>query len=100
MAVQYIDNLNYRGKKGNFERDQFATLADMKAYPEDDIDEGHLAVCLADGERYEWKSDNEEDDTTGRWRLYKASASYVVLTQDEYDALTTKDESTIYFIKG
>lgn len=100
MAVQYIDNLNYRGKKGNFERDQFATLADMKAFSESDIDEGHLAVCLENGKHYEWKSTNEEDDTTGRWRLFSSGATYVVLTQDEYDALTTKDEDTIYFIKG
>lgn len=32
MAVQYIDNLSYKGKKPNFERDQFKTLAEMKAF--------------------------------------------------------------------
>ena len=44
MAVQYIDNLSYKGKKPNFERDQFKTLAEMKAFSEADIDEGHS--CL------------------------------------------------------
>lgn len=28
------------------------------------------------------------------------SAPLLILTQDEYDALTTKDENTVYFIKG
>lgn len=69
MAVQYIDNLSYKGKKPNFERDQFQTLAEMKAFPEADLDEGHSSYCLQDGKRYTFKSSNVVDSTTGRWRV-------------------------------
>lgn len=69
MAVQYIDNLSYKGKKPNFERDQFKTLAEMKAFSEADIDEGHSSYCLEDGKRYTFKSSNSVDSTTGRWRV-------------------------------
>lgn len=71
MAIQLIDNNDYRGKKPNFERDSFKTLAAMKAYPETDIDEGHLSHCLEDGEKYVYKSGHALDEKTGRWRKWQ-----------------------------
>lgn len=68
MSVQYIDNLSYRGKKGNFERDHFSTLSEMRSFSDADIDEGHLAWCDETSKRYEWKSSNSVDGSTGRWR--------------------------------
>lgn len=68
MSVQYIDNLSYRGKKGNFERDHFSTLSEMRYFSDADIDEGHLAWCDETSKRYEWKSSNSVDGSTGRWR--------------------------------
>lgn len=82
MAVQYIDNLSYQGKKGNFERDQFATKAAMKAYPEASIDEGHLAFCLEDNKRYEFRASNSVDTITGRWREFKPGMTSVPLATD------------------
>ena len=74
MAKVYIAkkrklNLSYKGKKPNFERDQFKTLAEMKAFYEADIDEVHASYCLEDGKRYTFKSSNSVDPTTGRWRV-------------------------------
>ena len=74
MAIQLIDNQDYRGRKPNFERDSFQTLAAMKAYPETDIDEGHLSHCLEDGEKYVYKAANEPDEKTGRWRKWQAGS--------------------------
>lgn len=68
MAVQVIDNFKYAGKKPNFERDQFATIADMKAYPESSLDEGHVAYCVETEKAYRYKSSNTDDATTGKWR--------------------------------
>lgn len=68
MAVQVIDNFKYAGKKPNFERDQFATLAAMKAYPESSLDEGHVAYCVETGKAYRYKSSNTNDATTGKWK--------------------------------
>lgn len=72
MAFRVGDNFNYQGQKPNFERDSFKTLADMKAYPETSIDEGHLSYCKEDGKRYEYKSSNDIDATTGRWREFES----------------------------
>lgn len=72
MALRIGDNFNYQGQKPNFERDSFETLAAMKAYPETSIDEGHLSYCKEDGKRYEYKSSNDIDATTGRWREFES----------------------------
>lgn len=73
MAIQIGDNMGYRGKKPNFERDSFDTLAEMKAYPETDIDDGHLSYCKEDDNIYKFNSTNEVDETTGKWRLFDKS---------------------------
>jgi hypothetical protein len=44
----------------------------MKEYPETSIDDGHLSYCVEDGKRYEFKSTNSIDETTGRWREFKS----------------------------
>lgn len=74
MALRIGDNFNYQGQKPNFERDCFDTLAAMKAYPETSIDEGHLSYCKEDGKRYEFKSSNIVDPTTGKWREFKSGS--------------------------
>lgn len=53
----------------NFSRDQFATLADMKACVT--CDDGHISYNKQNGCRYEFKADNTLDSQTGKWRLYK-----------------------------
>lgn len=72
MALRIGDNFDYQGQKPNFARDSFETLAAMKAYPETSIDEGHLSYCKEDGKRYEYKSSNDIDATTGRWRKFES----------------------------
>ena len=70
MAIQDIDNRDYRGKKPNFVRDSFDTISQMKSWPETDIDEGHISVCQEDGYHYEFKSGNQSDPLTGKWRRF------------------------------
>lgn len=76
MALKIGDNFNYQGQKPNFERDSFATLAAMKAYPETSIDDGHLSYCKEDGKNYQYKSSNSVDAITGKWREFKSGDSY------------------------
>ena len=83
MAIQAIDNYDYRGRKPNFERDSFKRLADLKSFPETEVDEGHISFCEETGEHYEFRKDNSIDPTTGRWRKYK----------EVIDALDSKDKS-------
>lgn len=69
MALNIGDNFKYQGKQPNFDRDTFATLEEMKAFPETSIDEGHESYCLATGKRYKFSSSNTIDATLGKWRL-------------------------------
>lgn len=71
MAIKIGANFAYNGKLANFERDSFETKAAMKAFNENNIDEGHLSYCEEDGKTYQYKSANTVDTVTGRWRLFK-----------------------------
>lgn len=71
MAIKIGANFAYNGKLPNFERDSFETKAAMKAFNENNIDEGHLSYCKEDGNIYQYKSANTADATTGKWRLFK-----------------------------
>lgn len=57
----------YEGDLPNFERDQFATLSDMKDVV-DTIDEGHISFCKETKKHYVFQSSNSVDATTGKWR--------------------------------
>ena len=74
MAIKIGANFAYNGKLPNFERDKFETKAAMKAFDENNIDEGHLSYCEEDGNIYQYKSANTVDATTGRWRIFKTEA--------------------------
>lgn len=159
MAIKIGSNFTFQGEQPNFERDRFATKADMKAFPETSIDDGHLSYCMEDKNTYQFKSSNSVDATTGKWRLFKADVvlddtvsttsdngvknsvitkyvdgkittinssitdirtslestqtdfvdlrnkvnampKTVFITQAAYDALSSKDANTIYYING
>lgn len=80
MSVQVIDNFSYKGKKGNFERDNFDTLQAMRSYPEDGIDDGHVCFCNEDGNHYKFNHLNSVDGATGRWRLHNKSVNTLTET--------------------
>lgn len=86
MAIKIADSFSLDGStKPNFARDQFSKLSDMKAYTV--CDEGHIAYCLQDGKRYEFKNSNSIDEVTGKWREFKAGS----------DPTTSLDASAITF---
>lgn len=75
MGLLIGDNFNYQANKPNFERDSFATLAAMKAYPEASIDDGHISYCAETNKHYKFLSSNPADGTTGKWREFETGAS-------------------------
>ena len=83
MAIKIGSNFTFQGKQPNFERDRFATKAAMKAFPETSIDDGHLSYCAEDGNTYQFKSSNNVDNVTGKWRVFKADV--------DLSAYATKD---------
>ncbi|MFR9627175.1 MAG: hypothetical protein SNJ31_05430 [Rikenellaceae bacterium] len=68
MAISIGDNFHYQGTSPNFARDSFDTLAAMSTFAETSLDEGHVSFCKEDGNRYQYKSTNSVDATTGKWR--------------------------------
>lgn len=90
MALTIGDNFSYQGQKPNFERDRFDTLAEMKAFAETSLDDGHLSYCVEDGKHYVFNSSNEEDATTGKWREFTSGISEIPEASDsEYGGIKT-----------
>lgn len=75
MALSFLDNVNYRGKKPNFTRDLFDTLSDMAAYPEEYLPDVFIACCKETGKLYIFNRANDTVDTLGKWREYVSSDS-------------------------
>lgn len=103
-----IHAYGYQGTQPNFSRDQYATLADMKAVTS--IDDGHISFCLEDKKTYQYISTNEVDATTGKWRLLTQASGGAsgelpitfVKNFDEYKALPEdeKRKSNHMFVIG
>lgn len=72
MALLIGDNFSYNGKKPNFERDSFETLAALKAVAEANIDNGHIAYCIETKKHYIFNDSNSDDATTGKWRVLES----------------------------
>lgn len=103
MAIKIGANFAYNGKLANFERDSFKTKAAMKAFNENNIDEGHLSYCEEDGKTYQYKSANSVDTVTGRWRVFKTdivvdaalngSSTNAIQNKAVFEALKAKADS-------
>jgi chromosome segregation ATPase len=81
----------YEGDLPNFERDQFATLSDMKQVV-DTIDEGHMSFCKETKKHYVFHSSNTLDATTGKWREI-ADPAEVAASKQTIEAQKTKLQS-------
>lgn len=69
--ITIIDNFSYQGAKPNFVRDQFDTLASMKAFRESSLPpRGFITYCIETDKYYKFDIDNTVDETTGKWREY------------------------------
>lgn len=92
MALLIGDNFSYNGKKPNFERDSFETLAILKAFPEANIDSGHIAYCIETNKHYIFNDSNSDDPLTGKWRELESEFSNLIDSSD-LEAYLTKDEA-------
>ena len=73
MALKITDNFEYTGRKPNFDRDQFTSIAAMADC--NVCDEGHISYNTADGKHYVYKSTND-DSTYGKWSQLNTGTSY------------------------
>lgn len=68
MALSFLDNVDYRGKKPNFTRDLFVDIATMAAFNENYLPNVFMACNEEDGQPYVFNRDNTVDATLGKWR--------------------------------
>jgi hypothetical protein len=67
--INIADNFNLAGSTKPLDsRDEFATLADMKACTV--CNEKHICYVRTTQKQYQYSSSNTNDDTTGYWREY------------------------------
>ena len=74
MAIRLTGNFDYRGKQALEVRAQYATLAEMKAFDEADLNEGLIAYNLETKKHYVFRSTHEVNETTGKWKELNAEA--------------------------
>lgn len=94
MAVNFLDNIDYGGKKPNFSRDQFETIDAMNSYDPAYLDEGHISYCKEDKKHYSFDGNI--------WKLFVGSGSAEMETIEwDYNSnANTFIEAGTYRIKG
>lgn len=97
MSLNIGDNFQYLGKKFLDARQSFTTLADMKSCT--DVPDGFITYCVETDTRYEYKSTNANNVTTGHWRElefpsgeYEGGGTSAVIQNEE-----PEDTSVIWF---
>lgn len=73
MVIQ--DSFTFAKPKQNFERDCFATIAEMKGYSERKLPTIFHAMCEETGKLYLFNKANEVDPILGKWREQSSSSS-------------------------
>ena len=66
--MKITENFEYIGTQQNFERDSYATLAEMKAVVDKRMPDIFTATCKETGKFYIYNKNNEVDETLGKWR--------------------------------
>ena len=102
MAEQFKNvalTFGYEGTQPNFKRDQFATLADMKAVV-DTIDEGHVSYNLETKKHYVFRSTHELNETTGKWKELNAEAEQQFTSEEVADLKDRFVKKTQFKIDG
>ena len=72
--MQLTENFSYIGRKQNFERDSYATLAEMKAVKAKLMPNIFHATCEETGKLYVYNKKNIDDEVLGKWREVSGSA--------------------------
>ena len=79
--MKITENFTYIGTQQNFERDSYATLAEMKAVADKRMPAIFTETCKETGKFYIYNKNNEVDEILGKWReLSIDSDDYVTKT--------------------
>lgn len=73
--MELNENFAYSGTKQNFDRDSYATLAEMKAVKAKKMPSIFHATCVETGKLYIYNKTNTDDEILGKWREVGGSAA-------------------------
>ena len=73
--MELNENFAYSGTKQNFDRDNYATLAEMKAVKAKKMPSIFHATCAETGKLYIYNKTNTDDEILGKWREVGSSAA-------------------------
>ena len=94
--MKITENFEYIGTQQNFERDSYATLAEMKAVVDKRMPDIFTATCKETGKFYIYNKNNEIDETLGKWReLSIDSDDYVTKTYLDTEIAKKADITSI-----
>ena len=97
MALSFSDNIGYSGSRNNFERDYYATIADMVAVKKTRMPTMFIAMCGETGKVYLYNKSNEVDETLGLWRELGAGTG----ESNSSDYLSVEGENnTVYLVSS
>ena len=85
--MEISENFSYVGPKQNFDRDNYATLAEMKAVSDKNMPSIFLATCEETGKLYIYKKTNTADSVSGKWRDAAVDESAPKLTAEQISHL-------------
>lgn len=73
--MDLTEGFSYTGSAQNFERDSYATLAEMKAVKAKKMPNIFIATCEETGKLYIYNKQNEDDEVLGKWREVNSGSS-------------------------
>ena len=85
--MEISENFSYVGPKQNFDRDNYTTLAEMKAVSDKNMPSIFLATCEETGKLYIYKKTNTADSVSGKWRDATVDESAPKLTAEQISHL-------------
>ena len=98
--MKITENFEYIGTSQNFERDSYATLAEMKAVVDKRMPDIFTAICKETGKLYIYNKSNEVDETLGKWREVGGSSCDCQEETDTVDFSTWSEYSTGIEVDG
>ena len=98
--MKVTENFTYIGTQQNFERDNYATLAEMKAVVDKRMPDIFTATCKETGKLYIYNKSNEVDETLGKWREVGGSSCDCQEETDTVDFSTWSEFSTGVEVDG
>ena len=70
MAENLVDNLDYKGPKPDFTRQEYSTFEAMRSVYDSRMPQMYLTYCLEDNKVYLYNKNNSWDDVTGKFREF------------------------------